>query len=195
MVAEHMVEGGEFAELIDRLDQGDTEAAREIYDRFIHRLVALAKTRLSRRLSSKLDPDDVVMSVFRSFFRRQQDGQFHLGNWDGVWLLLAKMTVRKCARKAERFSMAKRDVTKESALTPMEIQELRDLGREPTIADALILEELLESLMKMLGPAHQPILALKLQGETNRDISHRLDISERSVYRVLDRVRKRLEDS
>jgi DNA-directed RNA polymerase specialized sigma24 family protein len=48
----------------------DEQAARENFDRFARRLIGLARTRLDRRIRQKIDPEDVVQSVFRSFFTR-----------------------------------------------------------------------------------------------------------------------------
>ena len=60
-----------FDDVITRLRDGDSEAATEIFHRFAARLIALARTRLDSRVRQKVDPEDVVQSVFRSFFIRQ----------------------------------------------------------------------------------------------------------------------------
>jgi RNA polymerase sigma-70 factor (ECF subfamily) len=67
-----------FKHLMAGLRRGDPEAAREIFDRYACRLVGLAADRLPRALQAKLDPEDVVQSVFRSFFRRQQAGSYQI---------------------------------------------------------------------------------------------------------------------
>src|SRR4051794_31226371 len=77
-----------FANLMDRLRTGEQAAAKEIFQRFAWRLVALARTRLDSRIRLKVDPEDVMQSVFKSFFLRQSEGQFDLENWDGLWSLL-----------------------------------------------------------------------------------------------------------
>ncbi len=70
--------GGEttFDDLMARLNDGDDEAAAEIFNRFVRRLIFLARSRLNAQVRQKEDPEDVVQSVFRSFFTRQVEGQF-----------------------------------------------------------------------------------------------------------------------
>ena len=50
-------------------------------------------------------------------------------------------------------------------------------------------------LLAALGPDERPIVELSLQGFTTREISERLDRSERTVRRVRERIRLRLEDA
>ncbi len=65
--------------------------------------------------------------------------------------------------------------------------------REPTPAEAALLAETLEQLMRELTPREQEILALRLQGYDSADISARVGRTERTVQRLLQRVRQRLE--
>src|SRR5262245_50887646 len=85
------------------LRNGDETAAAEIFERFTGRLIGLARSRLDQRLQGKVDPEDVLQSVYRSFFVRHRDGKFKLESWDNLWSLLAQITVRKCCRQIERF--------------------------------------------------------------------------------------------
>ena len=54
--------------LLERFRGGDDLAAAEIFDRYFQRLTALARSRLSPRLAQRTDPEDIVLSVYRSFF-------------------------------------------------------------------------------------------------------------------------------
>src|SRR5262249_58739563 len=97
-----------FAALVGRLHTGDPEAAAQVFHRFAERLVGLASSRLARVLRPKAEPEDVVQSVFRSFFARQRQGQFDLRGWDHPWDLLVLVTLRKCCNRAEFFEAARR---------------------------------------------------------------------------------------
>src|SRR5947209_331345 len=59
--------------LIDLWRQGDEDAARKIVDRYIDRLLVLARRRISQRLAPRVDAEDIVQSVFRTFFGRLKD--------------------------------------------------------------------------------------------------------------------------
>jgi RNA polymerase sigma-70 factor (ECF subfamily) len=180
-----------FAELASRLRDGDGEAARVVFDQFARRLVALAASRLPRALAAKVDAEDVVQSVFKSFFARQAEGRFHLDNWDRLWTLLTVLTVRKCRDRLQHFRAARRDVVREAATGPSDAP--RELAApEPTPAEAL-LAETLEELLRGLPPPHRRIVQLRLEGGSIEEVSRQAGCTERSVHRVLQKVRARLE--
>src|SRR5262245_9503345 len=85
-----------FAPMMARLRSGQDAAAREVFERFAGRLVALARGRFNRLLARKVDPEDLVQSAFKSFFVRHRAGKLDVGDWDGLWNLLTLITLRKC---------------------------------------------------------------------------------------------------
>src|SRR3954468_7473777 len=92
-----------FTRLMVRLRTGEDAAAREVFERFAGRLVALARRRFNRLLARKVDPEDVGQSAYKSFFVRHRAGTLDVGGWDGLWNLLSLITLRKCADRAEYF--------------------------------------------------------------------------------------------
>ncbi len=60
-------------ELLEQFLAGQGEAATAIFERYVERLLALARTRLGARLRRRVDPEDVVQSAYRSFFLHAQD--------------------------------------------------------------------------------------------------------------------------
>jgi tRNA A-37 threonylcarbamoyl transferase component Bud32 len=105
------------SDLVEHLRQGDERAAAEIYARFADRLLALARTRLSKRLAQRLDPEDILQSVYRSFFTRVRDGRLLVAEDHDLWPLLATITIKKVRRQAIRQQAAKRDARLESSLS------------------------------------------------------------------------------
>ena len=67
-----------FDDLLVRLRAGEEAAAADVFDRFTQQLIAKAQSRMSRAVRQKVDAEDVVQSVYRSFFTRFKDGQFEL---------------------------------------------------------------------------------------------------------------------
>src|SRR5260370_14492901 len=95
--------------LVSRWRAGDQDAAKELFDRYASRLVALARKQISQRLASRVDPEDVVQSVFRTFFERVKAGQFRIEEQDDLGKLLVRITVHKTLRKVQFHQAAKRD--------------------------------------------------------------------------------------
>jgi RNA polymerase sigma-70 factor (ECF subfamily) len=191
-----MPDGESFLDAIGRLQLGNEQAAAEIYQRFARRLIGLANSRLDATLQVKADPESVVQSVFRSFFVRQAEGQFELDNWDGLWSLLVRITLRKCCRRAAAYHAECRDVRREVGQAPPDGSSPDNgqaLARDPTPQEAAILAETLEHLMKGLDQTQQTILAQRLEGYTVREISASVGRTERTVHRVLGQVREALQ--
>ncbi len=78
--------------LVSRWRKGDQDAAKQLFDRYASRLVALARRQISHRLASRLDPEDVVQSVFRSFFGRVKAGKFRIEEQDDLGKLLVRIS-------------------------------------------------------------------------------------------------------
>jgi len=175
-----------FDSVVGRLNAGDPAAADLVFNRFANRLVQLAAGRLHGLLRHDTAPEDVVQSVFRSFFMRQRDGQFDLASWDRLWDVLVIITLRKCCNRVEYHHAACRDVRREVPL------EHDGTTREPTPSEALELAETVEQLLGRFQDRERAVVELSLQGCPVADISARLGCSERKVYRVRERVRLEL---
>jgi RNA polymerase sigma-70 factor, ECF subfamily len=164
-----------------------------VFNRFAQRLIALARSRLDQRMRQKLDPEDVVNSAYKSFFIRNRAGKFHLENWDSLWGMLTVITVRKCGRAIDRFHTQKQDIDREVPVPPGDSLAFEALANEPTPSEAALLAETVEMLLRGLPEVERSIVALSLQGYTATEIKVQVGRTERTVQRVLERVRKRLE--
>jgi RNA polymerase sigma-70 factor (ECF subfamily) len=183
---------GSFQQFVQQLRSGDSAAATELYDRFVGQLINLAAHRIDSRFRAKFDPDDVVQSVFHSFFQRHAEDQFRFADWNNLWSLLATITIRKCGRRAKAFSRDRRAVDREvGGIDEATFDFIR--GRQPTAEDAMMLEETLQQLFDELTPEQRDILRLKLEKYSPEEISEKVGRTERTVYRVLSHVRERLE--
>jgi len=181
-----------FDDLMARLRQGDGDAARAVFERFAHRLIGLAGRRLRGSLQHKEDPEDVMQSVFKSFFLRQADGQFALQDWDSLWAVLTVLTLRKCGHRLDYFKAAKRDIGREQApAADATLAGWEAVAREPTPAEAALLTETVQQLLGSLEGKERDVVTLRLQGYTTPEIAKQVGRSDRMVQRTLDLVRKR----
>src|SRR5438105_4475314 len=162
-----------FADFLNRLRAHDDAAAHELFRRFAHQLLALARRRINAGLRHKVDPEDVVQSAYKSFFHRYGEGKLEAVNWNSLWGLLTLITVRKCAERAAYHRAERRDAARE--VSPPRDDEaaprLEPLGREPTPLEAAVLGETVEQLFAALDEDERPVLELSLQGYSTREIS------------------------
>jgi RNA polymerase sigma-70 factor, ECF subfamily len=191
-----MTNNASVMDLLARVRAGDQSAEVRIVDDYARRLVALARKKIDPRILRKEDPQDVVQSALKSFFRCHGLGQFLLDSRQALWALLVRMTLHKCGQRAEYYFAAKRDIAKEvdgPLSQRSSIVEFEALAHDPSPEDVAILAETVEQLILGLKPHQQKIVQLSLEGMTTADISTRIDVSQKSVQRVLKGVRERLK--
>ena len=186
-----------FHDLQAGLQIGDHEAARELFTRFATRLVSLARSRMDARLQQKVDPEDVMQSVYKSFFARAAEGQFEFDNWDNLWTILAVITLRKCGHRVEFFRAACRDIRREQVPAAFNADEsiasFQAIARDPQPSEAFLLTETLERVMQQLDEREQQVLTLRLQGYSTAEIAPLVQRTDRTVRLVLEWIRKLLE--
>ncbi|MDA0833717.1 MAG: sigma-70 family RNA polymerase sigma factor [Planctomycetota bacterium] len=177
-----------FEQFLAGLKSGESLAENEFFLRFTNQLINKATSHLDSVLRSKVDAEDVVQSVYRTFFRRMAAGQFELKNWDSLWGLLVQITLRKCIRKNQHYRTGRRDVFQEAS--PQNNSRTRSLylefiDHEPTPDEVAIFNETVNSLMVVLNEQQRSTFILALQGHSHVEISRQLRCSERTVRRHL----------
>jgi RNA polymerase sigma-70 factor (ECF subfamily) len=182
------------ADLVARWREGDEQAAQVLFQRYAERLLALARSRLSAKLARHLDPEDVVQSACRSFFIGARNGRYVLQRSGDLWRLLVAITLHKLQHQIERLSAGKRAVDRErhpeSGPTGLAAQAV---AREPTPAEAAALADTLELLLHGLDAVPCLMVQMRLEGYTIDEIAAAVRRSERTVRRILDGVKQRLE--
>jgi RNA polymerase sigma factor (sigma-70 family) len=185
-------------ELVERFQQGDPRAADELFARYVDRLVALARSRLSPKLARKVDPEDLVQSVYGSFFVGAREGQFTIEEGKELWSLLAAITINKVHRQVERHTAAKRNVNLEVSVAGSGagsfLARPEKIAEEPSPPEAAELAEGIEQLMSGLSTLHRRMLQLRLQGHTLVEIAEETSRSERTVRRAMDKIKATLEE-
>jgi RNA polymerase sigma-70 factor (ECF subfamily) len=135
---ETSVESPRSQELLLGYQAGESDAADLIFRRYVGRMVALARSRMSARLRQRVDPDDIVQSAYRSFFVHARTEEYVLRRSGDLWRLLASITLHKLYGQAERHTAARRSVARE--IQPE--QRLALLASlEPTPVEAAALAE------------------------------------------------------
>jgi RNA polymerase sigma-70 factor (ECF subfamily) len=176
--------------LLELCRAGDGEAARQLYHCYVDRLVAVARRRLGPPLQSRVDPEDIVQSVFRTFFGRLKAGKFRLEEQDDVCKLLVRITVNKTLRQVAYQKAAKRDPGQEAGQEDPGRERLLELmAREPDPEAAAAFVDQLQAFLANQLPQDRRVLLLRLQGYGTDEIARQLGVADRTVRRVLERIK------
>lgn len=188
---------GDSLELYRRVQEKDSDAACELFNRYVERLMALVRVRLSSKLARRIDPEDVIQSAYRSFFAGTADGRFEVTQSGDLWKLLAAVTVNKLHRQIGHHQAGRRTVTaeKSTSLPGLYFQPLplESLAKDPSPEEALILIEELQFVMSELKAEQREMLEMRLQGSKVSEIANQRNCSERTVRRFLEKVKNRLQ--
>lgn len=185
---------------IRRLEQGNGEAARKLWELYYRRLVGLARRKMGDLPKRASDEEDVALSAFDSFCRGAEQGRFpNLDGRDDLWQLLVVITVRKVADLAAHQRRQKRgsgNVRGESAFEgdPDQSKAARGIdqivGDEPSPEFAAAVFEECQLLLGILpGEQLRRIAVLKMEGHTNRQIAEQFDCSVATIERKLVLIR------
>lgn len=179
------VDGWSSLTLLEAVRVGDDAAADEVFSRYFKRLTALARANLSARLASRVDPEDIALSAYRSFFVAARDGRYTLTRGGDLWRLLAAISRHKLLKRVRHETADRRSVDAEVAFPFGEAQKATDPGPE----EALALADELQRVFATLDADGRRVLELRLQGHRHAEIAHETGRSERTVRRVLAQVR------
>jgi RNA polymerase sigma factor (sigma-70 family) len=179
----------ESAQLLARCVAGDSLAEAALFERYVVRLTLLARSRLSQRLASRVDPEDIVLSAYRSFFLAARQQRFDLRHSGDLWRLLVKITLAKVVDQAEFHRAQRRTVEREQPQVSSEQPDdwLTVLARDPSPAEVAQAIEELERLLAALPPLGGQVVQLRLQGYRQDEIAEQLHCAERTVRRWLER--------
>ena len=175
--------------LLKRYMVGEQDAATELYLRYSGRLQAWAASQTSPALSSRFDEEDVIQSVFRTFFRRVAEGMYDVPPGDELWQLLLVIALNKVRKLATFHRAKKRDVSKSE---DAELLEASGHLRSSDETSYKVLEMVIEELLAGRTATQQMIVKLRIDGYQIEAISQRTHQSKRTVERVLRDFRSQL---
>ena len=174
--------------IVARLKADADLAASELDDQYRAKLCRLVEREMDRRFRRKEDPEDVVQSAFRTFYRRNALGEFHIDSSVDLWRLLERITRRKILKHAEKYDAEKRDPTHEEY---PEGDDLPSQGAMPE--EAAIAADLMEETLAGLDGTFVEIFHLRLQKCAEEEIAAKLGCNRSVVQTKLNRIRHRLQ--
>jgi RNA polymerase sigma-70 factor (ECF subfamily) len=186
-------ESQEIAHFLGRIRAGDQEAARDLLLRYEPEVRLVVRRQLPRLLRSRFDSLDFLQSVWGSFFRRVREGETEFDDARHLVAFLARAAKNKVIDEYRRAASQKQDMHREEPLwtdhnRPRDLESPDDTPSQ--IAQA---HEVLGQLRALLPLERRTMLELKAEGLSSRDIAERLGVSERTVQRVFEELRRRAE--
>lgn len=192
-----MSESQDVSHWIDLIKKGDSIAANRIWKLYFDRLVRAVRHRLYGQNRAVSDEEDIVLSVFDSFYAAAEDGRFpDLSDRDDLWRLLITMSARKIIDKRRHDQRQRRG----KGITVRSLDSEKDdsglievIGSEPSPEMVLMMQESVEQLFFHLGVGQlQDLAGAKLEGYSNAEIAERFGCSERTIERRLHLIREKL---
>lgn len=176
--------------LLRRFRTGEQEAATRLYLRYAKRLHGLATAQTGDDLKARIDPEDIVQSVFRTFFRRAQEGHYEVPNGEELWKLFLVIGLHKIRDAAVFHRAAKRNVQKTIAMIP------GAASSEPVAADQVAettLRIVIDELLHKLNSSQKDIVMMRMEGAQVDEIALQTKRSHRTVERTLQKFRELLQ--
>jgi RNA polymerase sigma factor (sigma-70 family) len=175
--------------LLQRHRRGDREAADLLYRRYAYRLLALARSRHSPDLAGRLDDEDIVQSVFGSFFRGVSSGSYEVPVGEELWNLFVVITLNKIRAKGVYHRAAKRDVRQ---TVGDDVIERYPVALESDDHAYAILKMSVDEALGRLPEGYRVVLESRLEGREVAEIAQAIGRSKRSVERILHESRQAL---
>jgi RNA polymerase sigma-70 factor (ECF subfamily) len=185
-----MVQNVSFAQLIDRVRQGDDAAAADLVRRYEPEIRREVRLRLSDPTLRRIfDSTDVCQSVMASFFVRAVAGQYELERPEQLLRLLVTMARNKVADQSRRQQARRRDHRRSRGVSTDE----RELAAaSPSPSRIVAGRELLAEVRRLLSPEERRLADLRGLGQAWDDIAAELggtaEARRKQLSRALDRV-------
>jgi RNA polymerase sigma-70 factor (ECF subfamily) len=176
--------------LLRRLRKGEQDAATRLYLRYARRLHGLATAQTGQDLKSRVDPEDIVQSVFRTFFRRAQEGHYEVPDGEEIWKLFLVIGLHKIRDAAVFHRAAKRNAGRTTALIGA------GESADPPAADQMAettLRMVIDEILLNLNDSQKEIVTMRMEGAQVDEIAQATKRSHRTVERTLQKFRELLQ--
>lgn len=169
---------------------GDPTIEAEFWQTYAGPLHRVADRQLSQQLKRRVDPEDVVQSACRTFFRRVRQGEFAIRDRSDLWRLLLTITLNKARLQARYHGRIRRGANREQSLAD---DPTSSGGSFEAALEQIDFSDFLESILRHLSDEQQEIFRRTLDGQTQNEIAEAVGCSERTVRRMQVAIREQLQ--
>lgn len=179
---------GEFETLMREFAAGSEEAAWqivEIYGPYVFRSVRRA---LSPKLRNQFDSVDFVQAVWASLIASREKLR-HVEQPQELIAILSAIGRNKVIDVVRRARTKKYNIHREVSVDQDGAPIVDSApSRDPTPSDVAMARERWEGMMRDQPSHYRSIVVLRMHGNTHQDIANQLNVSDRTVRRVLTRL-------
>jgi len=176
--------------LLLRFQRGQGDAATALYLRYAKRLHGLIQAQRGVDLSVRVDAEDIVQSVFRTFFRRAAAGHYAVPRGEELWKLFLVISLHKMRDAGAHHRAAKRDVRRTTAVG--DDSSVAVPGGHDNLALSL-LQLTIDEVLAQLPATYRRIVELRVEGYEVAEIAQQTGRAKRSIERILQEFRDRLK--
>ena len=179
-------------QLVLQIRERDQDAATQLYHRYARRLTSLVTRRCSTALARYAGVEDIVQSVFETFFRRVGDGCYGIEMGDTAWKVLMVIAINRVRSEATYYYAAKRDAhrTFGGEAGRLSLGLKAQVCESPPQQVSLVLGEILERL----PTRYRRIVSLRIDGWPVADIARETGSATRTGERALSETRVQLSE-
>jgi RNA polymerase sigma factor (sigma-70 family) len=191
------MDDGDLAPLIERVKAGDADAIRTLIDRFEADVRTIVRVKLPQSLRSQFDSMDFVQAVWQSVLTGEDvEGLGRFANAQHFRGFLAGVARNKVFEAHRRRSTRKYSLKREE---PLYVRRgNRELPREvaapnPTPSQDAQAHDRFAQLVAGRSEEETRVVELRRRGLTFEEIAAETGLSERSVRRIIEAIRQRME--
>ena len=188
-----MTSKGSVTHWIDGFKAGDSTAAQPLLDRYLQRLVAVARDKLRGAPRIIANEEDVALSALNSVLEGIGCGQFpRLQDRDDLLKLLIVVTLHKAVSLIRYQKRQSRDGDRTQSISNLEESDLGQiLSEEPTPESVVLMAEELQQLLDHLGDETlRKVAVWKMENYTNAEIAAKLGCVEQTVERKVKSIKQ-----
>jgi RNA polymerase sigma factor (sigma-70 family) len=175
-----------------RIHDGDEDAARDLLLKYEAEVRLVVRRQLPRLLRSRFDSLDFLQSVWGSFFHRVRTTPTEFDDGRHLVAFLARAAKNKVIDEYRRAGSQKGDMRREEPLWADGDRPKEVAAQIETASQVAEANEAFVKLRDLVPEERRALLELKAAGLSSREIGERLGISERTVQRVLEDLRRRV---
>jgi RNA polymerase sigma factor (sigma-70 family) len=167
--------------LLDELPGGDPRVVEQIFVNISPGLRALVRRQMPRALRTKLDSEDVVLSVWTDVLDGLRNGRWSFQDAAHLRAFLNKAARNRVIDRQRQYRTA---LERERLLSTNDRDSLSAAGTAGP-SESLRTDDLWHQLLALCPPAHHELLRLKRQGLSLEQIAQRTGLHPSSVRRIL----------